>query len=121
VSEKNKVALKICGNEFIISSEDKEEYVRAIGTKVEDHINRLANYSSTMSTSMAAMFTALEFCDEATKAKDAADNLRNQIKEYLEDAVRAKGEASELRKREQNLKKELQELRAKLGSGNSAR
>ena len=66
-----------------------------------------------MSTSMASIFTALEFCDEATKAREAADNLRSEIKEYLDDAVRTKSEAAEFRKREQNLNRELRELHTK--------
>jgi cell division protein ZapA len=119
VSEKNRVTLKICGYDFIILSDDDEEYICNIGQKVEDHINRLVNYSGTMSTSMAAIFTALEFCDDAAKADQAADNLRSQIKDYLEDAVRAKSEASELRRHEQNLNRELRELHAKLDKGNN--
>jgi cell division protein ZapA (FtsZ GTPase activity inhibitor) len=117
VSEKNRVTLKICGYDFCISSEDSQEYIKGIGQKVEDHINRLMNYSDTMSTSMAAMFTALEYCDDAVKAREAADNLRSQIKDYLEDAVRAKSEAAELRRREQSLTRELRELHAKLDKG----
>jgi cell division protein ZapA len=110
--------MKICGYDFVISSEDSEEYIRSIAQKVEDHINRLMNYSTTMSTTMAAIFAALEFCDESAKAREAADNLRNQIKDYLEDAIRAKSEAAELRHREQNLTREVRELHAKLDKGN---
>lgn len=120
MGEKNKVPLKICGYDLIISSDDDEEYVRGIAQKVEDHIGRLINYSNTMSTSMAAIFSALEFCDDAAKAEKAADNLRSQIKDYLEDAVRAKSEASELRRREQNLTRELRELHAKLDKNKTA-
>lgn len=121
MSEKNKVKLKICGYDFVISSEDSEEYIRGIGLKIEDHIGRLMNYSNTMSTSMAAIFTALEFADEAEKSKAAADNLRSQIKDYLEDAVRAKSEAAELRRREQNLTRELRELHARLDKEHNAK
>ena len=121
MSEKNRVTIKICGYDFIISSDDSEEYIRSIGQKVEDHINRLMNYSNSMSTSMASIFTALEFCDESVKSREAADNLRSQVKEYLDDAVRAKSEAAELRRREQSLTRELRELRAKIEKGNQAR
>lgn len=121
MSDKNKVTIKICGYDFIIASDDSPEYIRSIGQKVEDHINRLMNYSSSMSTSMASIFTALEFCDESVKAREAADNLRSQVKEYLDDAVRAKSEASELRRREQNLTREVRELRARLDKGNPPR
>lgn len=114
MSEKSKVGLKVCGYDFIISSEDSEEYIRSVAQTVEKSINRLVNYNGSMSLAMAAIFSALEFCDEATKATEAADNLRTQIKSYLEDASRSKSEASELRRREQQLTRENQELREKL-------
>ena len=120
MSERTRVTIRICGYDFIISSEDSESYIRTIGLKVEDHINRLMSYSN-MSTPMASIFTALEFCDEATKAREAADNLRGQIKDYLEDAVRAKNEVAELRRREQNLTRELRELKAQAEKNGTAR
>lgn len=111
MSEKSRVKLKICGYDFIITSEDSEEYLKSLAQKTEDHIDKLMSYSSTMSTTMAAIFTALEFCDETEKAGASADNLRAQIKDYLEDAVRAKNEITELRRREQSLTAQLREAR----------
>jgi cell division protein ZapA len=117
MSERNKVKLTICGNDFLISTDDSEEYMQEISRQVDGHIRRLMNFSGSMSTSMAAMFAALEFCDQATKAKEAADNLREQLKSYLEDATLAKSEAAELRRREQTLTRENHELRARLERG----
>lgn len=114
MSEKNRVKLKICGNEFYILSQDSEEYIRTVADKVERSLQSLMNRSPNMSTTMAAVFTALEFCDEAAKATESADNLRAQIKDYLEEAAAAKSEAAELRHREIELERENITLRAKL-------
>lgn len=115
MSEKNRVKLRICGNEFYIVSHDSEEYIRTVGDKVERYIQSLMDRSTTMSTTMAAVFAALEFCDEAAKATESADNLRAQIKDYLEEAASAKSETAELRRREIELERENITLRAKLG------
>lgn len=112
---KNRVKLKICGNEFYIVSDDSEEYIRMVAAKVEHYLQNLMNRSSTMSITMASVFAALEFCDEAAKAAESADNLRAQIKDYLEETAAAKSEAAELRRREIELERENITLRAKLG------
>lgn len=113
MSEKNRVKLKICGYDFIVSSEDSEEYMIQTAQAVEKRIVMTSNSSSGMSTSMAAIFAAMEYCDDAQKARETADNLRAQIQNYLEDAARAKSEAAELRRREQSLMRELEQLRRK--------
>ncbi len=114
MSEKNRVKLKICGNEFYVVSQDSEEYIRAVAEKVERYLQNLMDRSPTMSTTMAAVFAALEFCDEAAKATESADNLRAQIKDYLEEAAAAKSEATELRRREIELERENITLRARV-------
>ena len=57
---------------------------------------------------------ALDYCDEAVKATESADNLRSQIKDYLEDSSQARMEAEEARREIEKLKKEVQTLRGRL-------
>ncbi|MBE6821837.1 MAG: cell division protein ZapA [Ruminococcaceae bacterium] len=116
---KNKIKLNICGSEFVISSEDTESYIRSVGDEVEQAIEDITSRNEHISVSMAAMLAALNYCDEAHKAARAADNLRSQIKDYLEDSNRARTEAEESKKEIDRLKKELQALRAKLTEGSS--
>ena len=101
MSEKNRVKLKICGYEFTVSSESSEEYIRRTADAVDDHIRRLMEYSPQMSTSMGAVLAAMDFCDEACRAKETADNLRAQIKEYFDEAAAARAEAEEWKKKAQ--------------------
>ena len=60
------------------------------------------------------MLAALDYCDEAVKATESADNLRSQIKDYLEDSPQARMEADEARRENEKLKKEVQTLRSRL-------
>lgn len=113
-NQKARVRVKICGNDFFVASEDNEEYIRRIADMVDDHIRRQMENAPSMSTSMAAIFTAMDFCDEAVKAKETADNLRQQVKDYLEEAAEAQAQAEEWRRRAEQATRELQSLKAKV-------
>ena len=51
-----------------------------------------------MSRIDAAVLTAVNLADELLKAQEAAENLRRQLKTYLDEASQAKAEASELKR-----------------------
>ncbi|MDR3551936.1 MAG: cell division protein ZapA [Clostridia bacterium] len=99
MSGNSHVKLKICGSDFVVTSDDSEQYIRQTGAQVEQRINKLIKESPSLSVSMAAVFAAMELCDEAAKSREAADNLRTQIREYLEEVKRVRAENDELRKR----------------------
>lgn len=120
MSEKTRIKVNISGYDLAITSDEGEDYLRALAQRTDDRISRLMSYSNTMSTTTAALFTALEFCDEVEKEKDVSDNLRAQIKDYLEDAVKSKAEITELHRREQELTRQLHEARRlQQGRGNA--
>ena len=102
--------------ECVISSDDSEEYIRAIGAVVARSINSMRKQNDRISVAAAAVFAALNFCDDSHKAQAAADNLRSQIKNYVEDASRARMEADEARREIDRLSRELHTLRARLSA-----
>jgi cell division protein ZapA (FtsZ GTPase activity inhibitor) len=111
---RNRVKLNICGTECVIASDDDEAYVQSIGNEVEKTIKAISQKNERVSLTMAALITALSYCDDAHKAASGADNLRSQIKDYLEDSSRARMEADEARREIERMKKEIQTLRARL-------
>lgn len=117
---KIKVRLNICGTECTLTSEDNETYVLALGDEVEKSIQSIMSKNDRVSLTLAAIITALSFCDESKKAVAAADNLRSQIKDYLEDSSRSRLEADEARREIERMKQEIQTLRARLSAGEAA-
>ncbi|WP_195983921.1 cell division protein ZapA [Clostridium sp. D33t1_170424_F3] len=111
---RNRIKLNICGVEFALTADDSESYIRAIAEEVETAVQDIVDRNDRISVTIAALLTALNYCDERRKAVDSADNLRSQIKDYLEDSARARTEADEARRESERLKKELQTLRARL-------
>lgn len=116
---RNKIRLNICGSECTITSDDNETYVLAIGDEVEKSMKGIMEKNDRVSLTMAAIITALSFCDEAHKAVATADNLRSQIKDYLEDSSRCRLEADEARREIERMKREIQTLRARLSGGDA--
>ena len=114
MNKKNKVRLIIAGSEYVISSDEDENYIRSIGLEVDSRMEEIAKGNPCVSTTMAAVLAALDCCDATRKAVSSADHLRAQVKEYLEDAAKARIEADELRRERDRLNREVQSLRARL-------
>lgn len=77
-------------------------------------MNELMASSNSVSITTAAVMTALDYRDELEKASGSADNMRRQIKDYLEDAASAKMAAEEARRENASLKRRVDELERRL-------
>lgn len=64
--------------------------------------------------SRATVLVALSYLDELEKAETTVENMRRQLKDYLEDAARAQLGLREVREEAARLKKENEELSRKL-------
>ncbi len=89
----NNIRLKIGGIEYSISAEEDEAYIRRIAAELERRMNTVQARSPFLSTTMAAVMTALETLDEAKKAENECEKLRLEIKRLLEETAMAKMDA----------------------------
>ena len=112
--EKNKLRLNICGTDYVIISEDSEEYMYLVGKEVDEKMRNILDNNDKISVTMAAVLTALKYCDLSKKSEENADNLRVQIKDYLEDSSKSRMEADEARREIERMKREIQMLRMRL-------
>ena len=94
----NKVRLTICGSSYVISTNESEDYMQNLAERLNLDMNELMSSSNSVSITTAAIMTALNYRDELEKASGSADNMRRQIKDYLEDAASAKMAAEEARR-----------------------
>ncbi len=113
---KNRIKLTICGCECVLSSDDSENYIRSVGDEVQKALDDTMAQNDRISVTMAAIIAALNFCDASHKASSSADNLRAQIKNYLEDSSHARMDAEESRRELERVKRENQTLRARLAA-----
>ncbi|MBQ8077988.1 MAG: cell division protein ZapA, partial [Eubacterium sp.] len=73
-----------------------------------------AQNSPSLSTTQCAVLVALDQADAFKKATASADNLRAQIKDYLEDSARARMEVDVARREIERLNRENSNLRSRL-------
>ncbi|MGN0531355.1 MAG: cell division protein ZapA [Eubacterium sp.] len=112
--EKNRVNLKICGNSYTILTEDDPDYVEDLGELIDKEMKAIGNESPSLSQTQCAVLVALDQADAAKKATASSDNLRAQIKDYLEDSARARMEVDVARREIERLNREISNLRSKL-------
>ena len=112
--EKNKVNLKICGSSYTIVTEDDPEYVENLGELIDKEMKLVSQNAPSLSMTQCAVLVALDQADACKKSTALSDNLRAQIKDYLEDASRARMEVDVARREIERLNREISNLREKL-------
>ena len=110
----SKVRLNICGSSYVIATSESEDYMQNLADRLNLDMNELMASSNSVSITTAAVMTALNYRDELEKASGSADNMRRQIKDYLEDAASAKMAAEEVRRENAALKRRIDELERRL-------
>ena len=93
----NRVTVTICGEEYTFVAEESAAYMQKVGTYVGDKMNEVLG-SAKVGRTDAAVLTAANIADELFKAQEANQQLRSQIKGYLDEAGKAQAEVSELKR-----------------------
>lgn len=102
---KSKVSVNVAGMNLSLISEDEPAYVQEIAAELNNKIEAIMNANDSVSVAQAAVIVALDVEDELKKRNNSSENLRAQIKEYLEDAERARMQA-------ETYKRELDKLKS---------
>ncbi len=107
----NKVKLSIGGTDYTIIAEDDVRYVQSLGKELDRALAAIMKANDKLSVTQAAILLALDYADECKKATETADRLREQIKDYLDDASNAKSKADLARHESETLRKEIETLK----------
>ncbi|MBQ7713714.1 MAG: cell division protein ZapA [Oscillospiraceae bacterium] len=93
----NRVTVSICGEEYTLVAEEAPSYMQKIGSYVDEKLGELIS-GAKVSRSDAAVLAAINIADELFKEREASETLRAQLKEYSDEASRARAETSELKR-----------------------
>ena len=107
----NRVKLTICGANYVIVSEDEESYVQELGTRLDEDMNELMTKNQAISVTGAAVLKALDYLDELRKATMSADNMRGQVRAYLEDAAKARLATQEAQQEIARLRRQIEQMK----------
>ena len=104
----NRVVISICGEEYTFVAEESSAYMQKDGSYVGDKMAEVLG-SAKVGRTDAAVLTAANIADELFKSQAVAEQLRAQIKGYLDEANKAQSEVSELKREIFRLQQRLEQ------------
>lgn len=110
----SRVVVNIYGTDYTIAAEESEEYVRKVAQMVDKRMRELAVNLPSASSMAAGVLVAVDLADALLKAEASADNMRAQLKKYLDDYSRASSKEEESRHEVARLRAEIEELKDQL-------
>ena len=93
----NRITVSICGTDYTFTAEESPSYMQKVAVLVDTKMSEILQ-SGRINRVDAAVLAAANIADELLKEQAASENLRNQLKDYLDEANKAKAEASDLRR-----------------------
>ena len=105
----NRVVISICGEEYTFIAEESATYMQKVGAYVSEKMQEVLDGAKVGRTD-GAILTAVNITDELFKTQAASEQLRSQIKGYVDEASHAQSEVSELKREVFRLQQRLESL-----------
>ncbi len=86
---KTRVKVILIGKEYILETEDSPSYVYQVAKTLEKRISDITE-NPRISPHSAVIMAAFSTMDELTKANNAVEVVRTQLKEYVDEAGQAR-------------------------------
>ena len=107
----NRLKANICGTTYTLVSEETVSYMRDLVAEVDADMTNMMYADARMSTTMAAVLTAVTNADKARKETAAADDLRLKLKRLADDNEALEDRLAAAREEVERLTKENLMLR----------
>ena len=102
----NKITVNIFGTDYTLMAEESPSYMQKVAALVDARMGEIMA-SGRISRMDAAVLAAANIADELLKQQSSTENLRSQLKGYLDEANRAKNELSECKREIFKLQQQL--------------
>ena len=106
----NRVKVVICGKDYMLQTEEPPSYVYGLGKMLEKKINELTRANSSISQYSAAVMVALSSLDDLNKTQTNLENVREQAKEYVDEAGKSRIERDAAVKENEALRAKIDQL-----------
>ena len=103
--------VRIANMELSLYSSETEEYTQSIARDVDERIKEIIGDNLSVSVVNAALLVAMDYCYEVNKLKEGAENMRTQLKSYMDETNRALAERDDARRLADKLKDELMNIK----------
>ena len=101
----NRITVNICGTDYTLMAEESPSYMQKVAALVDARMGEIMA-SGRISRIDAAVLAATNIA-ELLKQQSSTENLRSQLKGYLDEANRAKSELSECKREIFKLQQQL--------------
>lgn len=112
--ESKKVEVKINNIEYTLVTNEPEEYVQRVALMVNKHMNKISEGNPQLSTAMKAVLSAINIADDYLKNEGVLDNLRVELKGYMEEARGLSTELEAKRLEVEKLREDVHKLQIEL-------
>lgn len=109
-----KVEVKINNIEYTLVTNEPEEYVQRVALLVNKHMNKITENAPQLSTAMKAVLAAINLGDEFLKNEGILDNLRVELKGYMDESKGLSAELEEKKAENEKLKEDIHKLQIEL-------
>ena len=115
----NKVKVVICGKDFTLQTAESSNYVFGLARTLESRITEITDANSSASPFTAAIMVGLATLDDLNKANAKLDSIRDQSKEYVDEAGKPRLERDAAMQQVEALKSRIAELERELREKNA--
>lgn len=122
MTAKNKVELRIAGKDYTVVGTEPEEYIQRVGHYIDRKMSEVMRASNKLSTSLAAVLTAINIGDDFLKCHESEMSLKKELKKAQDDIEKLKEDKQRLTQEidslgslNTSLKLELAKREAELG------
>ena len=98
----------IMGKEYVLSSNENKDYTERLAEALNKRLKDMKARFSSLTITDCAVLTALDCMDELGQSNRNIDNIRTQIKDYVDDAGRARDQAIAAQREIKMLKEQLE-------------
>lgn len=120
MANRTPVPVTINGTDYTFMSEESPSYMQKVAALVDEKMTDITA-SGRVSRMDAAVLAAVNLADELLKQQAAAENLRRQLKGYLDEAGKAKAELSECKRELLKLQQRQQQNQQRQNQQNQQR
>lgn len=104
------VRVTIAGKVYVLQSNEEDRYVVELAKCLDKGIKEIMAQDATLPFTSACILAAMDILDEKTKIAKESDSLRFQIKNYIDETIRAEAKADELERKLTVLEQKNKEL-----------
>lgn len=112
--ETKKVEVKINNIEYTLVTNEPEEYVQRVAVLVNKRMQQITDSAPQLSTAMKSVLTAINIADDYLKGESVLDNLRIELKGYMEESKGLSAELEAKKLENEKLREDIHKLQIEL-------